>query len=358
MFEPYNVIMTTFSKPKISIIVPIYNVSTYLRECLLTIKQQSYQNLEILLINDGSTDGSGIICNEFVSSDSRFKVFHTANHGLSAARNLGLQNVTGDYIAFVDGDDKCDFEYFKNLIYHAMKYDSDLVFAGTSLLYRGGTIVKRSKLSSDLFTKEDCLKALFSIPPWNCEPISGGYVWTKLFSRDLIRDLIFDTSSNVSEDEIFSALALLRSKRPSILNRTGYIYRQRKSSLSNNRFFNYKILHSRLKILEVISKTFSDNCDRLYEVSLIGVCLAIVQSVSRWHMPKVYPEGERDFIKQVNTKFLPIAKKLMLSEKLPYSNFVVMSLLHHFGFALTCLLVGYNSCRFLNKRRKWSDYFD
>lgn len=89
----------------ISIIVPVYNVEPYLRKCLDSILDQTYRDLEILIIDDGSTDGSGAICDEYAGKDDRIKVFHTENKGLSAARNLGLDNATADWIGFVDSDD-------------------------------------------------------------------------------------------------------------------------------------------------------------------------------------------------------------------------------------------------------------
>ena len=89
----------------ISIIVPVYNVEPYLRKCLDSILAQTYRDLEILIIDDGSTDGSGRICDEYAGKDDRIKVFHTENHGLSAARNYALDRSHGDYIAFIDSDD-------------------------------------------------------------------------------------------------------------------------------------------------------------------------------------------------------------------------------------------------------------
>ena len=100
----------------ISVIVPVYNVEPYLRKCLDSILAQTYRNLEILVIDDGSTDGSGRICDEYAGRDERIKVFHTENHGLSCARNLGLDNANGEWIGFVDSDDWIEPDMYEVLL--------------------------------------------------------------------------------------------------------------------------------------------------------------------------------------------------------------------------------------------------
>src|SRR5690606_22590995 len=95
-----------FIMPKVSVIIPVYNTENYLRECLDSILAQTFTDFEVLLINDGSTDSSGKICDEYAEKDSRIKVFHKENGGVSSARNLGLDNAKGEWICFVDSDDE------------------------------------------------------------------------------------------------------------------------------------------------------------------------------------------------------------------------------------------------------------
>ena len=99
-------------KPLISIIVPVYNVEDYIEECLESLVKQTYKNLEIILIDDGSTDNSGEICDDYVLKDTRIKCFHQINQGVGAARNKGLEVAEGELIGFVDPDDYCDLEMF------------------------------------------------------------------------------------------------------------------------------------------------------------------------------------------------------------------------------------------------------
>ena len=113
--------------PLVSVIVPVYNVKDYLKDCLNSIVLQSYSHMEILLIDDGSTDGSGDICDEYAKKDSRIKVFHQKNLGLSAARNVGLNHMNGEYLTFVDSDDTISKFFLELLLKEILMYQVDMV---------------------------------------------------------------------------------------------------------------------------------------------------------------------------------------------------------------------------------------
>lgn len=325
----------------------------YLRECLNSIRNQTYKNFEVLLVDDGSTDSSGVICDEFAEIDDRFKVFHIDNSGLSSARNFALSRASGDWIGFVDSDDRCGENHFKIMIDNAICFDSDLIMVGFKSLNKAGlTDWANYKFQTNAVTTSEAIKTLFSVPPRNRSSASGGYVWSKLFSRKIVESIKFDESPSVTEDEIFTAFALFNARKPIVVNESHYEYRQRRSSLSNNSFFNYKILRARLKILKACEPDKS-----YYSDVLVGVCLAIVQSVSRWHRPEFYPEGEREFIRRINERFLPIAKDLMCQGKLTVRSFLIMWLLHFSDPLLRLILEVYNLYRPF-KGRDLSKYFD
>ena len=117
----------TKKDPKISVIVPVYKVKQYLEKCVNSITNQTYKNLEIILIDDGSPDGSPALCDKLSKTDNRIKVIHKENGGVSSARNTGLANATGDYIAFVDSDDWIELETFEECYKKAKKEKSDIV---------------------------------------------------------------------------------------------------------------------------------------------------------------------------------------------------------------------------------------
>ena len=126
---------------KISVIVPVYNVERYLKRCIESIINQTYKDLEIILVDDGSTDSSGNICDEYKKIDKRISVIHKKNGGLSDARNEGLKVVTGTYIAFVDSDDFLDLDMYEYMQKNIEKENADIVICGTKIDYDNGKII-------------------------------------------------------------------------------------------------------------------------------------------------------------------------------------------------------------------------
>ncbi len=339
--------------PLVSVIIPVFNVEQYLYDCLCSVKNQSYKNLDVLLIDDGSTDKSGDICDQFAKYDKRFTVFHTKNQGVSSARNLGIEHAKGSFVIFVDSDDICDPDHVEKLVEIALAYDSDFVFSGLRLLKKN---LLQTSASSSLKVKAlsvaDALKLLFSIHPWENTPVSGGYICTKLFSSKLIRNLRFESSKSLCEDEIFCSFAVMDSRNPICLDSQSYQYRQRKSSICNASFFNYKLLHSRLKIFSHFKK------DSLYsQIFSAAICLAIYQSVSQWHKKSVYPIGEQDFIRETNETYFLEAISLLKHNYISYKVFFVLWLLKYCETALKLLLILHNSLRRV-KGQRYKDYFE
>ena len=117
------------SRPLLSVIVPVYRVETYLPKCLDSLVGQTYADLEIILVDDGSPDRSGAICDEYAARDSRIVVIHQENRGASQARNAGLDRATGEFVAFVDSDDYLDFSMYENLMKAVVEYDADIVIS-------------------------------------------------------------------------------------------------------------------------------------------------------------------------------------------------------------------------------------
>ena len=176
----------------ISIIVPVYNVEPYLRKCLDSIVGQTYRDLEILVIDDGSTDCSGKICDEYAELDGRIKVFHTENRGLSAARNLGLNNAAGDYIGFVDSDDWVESDMYEVLMKKAEETGADIVECGFYIEY--SNIVKKKKISKLKLNNIDAIHALLR------GELSDA-VWCKLWKKHLFKIIRFP------EKRIFEEIA-------------------------------------------------------------------------------------------------------------------------------------------------------
>lgn len=220
----------------ISIIVPVYNVESYLERCLESIMNQSYSALQVILIDDGSTDNSGKICDTYKEKDDRFVVIHKENGGVSSARNEGLNICTGDYVAFVDADDYIHKDYCEVLLSTAEKYGADI--AGCSLMGTDGESFfqidelsldtqdeKRYSISEDSF----CFFKWYSINAPFC----------KLIRRTLIGDLRFEPSLCVGEDLLFYVKLLLKSGTCISLAKPMYYYLLRSDSAMRTRDFKH-----------------------------------------------------------------------------------------------------------------------
>ncbi|VSG28177.1 putative glycosyltransferase [Streptococcus pneumoniae] len=212
----------------ISIVVPIYNVENYLRMCLDSIQNQTYQNFECLLINDGSPDHSSKICEEFVEKDSRFKYFEKANGGLSSARNLGIEcsgGGGGAYITFVDSDDWLEHDALDRL-YGALKKENADISIGRYNSYDETRYVYMTYVT-DPDDSLEVIEGKAIMDREGVEEVRNGN-WTvavlKLFKRELLQDLPFPIGK-IAEDTYWTWKVLLRASRIVYLNRCVYWYR-------------------------------------------------------------------------------------------------------------------------------------
>lgn len=218
-------------EPLITVIVPVYNVEKYIRQCVESIIAQSCRRLEILLIDDGSTDGCGEICDAYEREDRRIRVFHTANRGLSAARNLGLEHAGGDYISFLDGDDWMETNALARMLDAALRYDADLVEAERRMEWVGRKPAEIRPGEPLVLKGEDILAAFANTRLRNL-------AWNKLYRACLFAQLRFP-EGRVYED-IFTTYRLMISLAESSgtavrLPEALFHYRVRKSGISHAR---------------------------------------------------------------------------------------------------------------------------
>lgn len=208
-----------------SVIIPVFNAEKYLVNCIESILNQSYENFELLLVNDGSSDNSGYICDTYAEKDKRVKVFHTSNFGVSSARNLGLQNSSGEYILFVDADDWIEDGYILDFYNSIINYNFDLIVSGyhhDNLILK--TNVIKSAIKEEAIINDDIAKILTHLEDGNL--LSS--VWGKLFKKELIDDckLVFDTKISFGEDTLFTWSYLIHINSISVLGCIGYHYIQ------------------------------------------------------------------------------------------------------------------------------------
>lgn len=224
----------------ISVIVPVYNVEKYLKKCIKSIMSQSYTNLEIILINDGSTDNSGKICDELKEQDKRIKVIHKSNGGLSDARNAGLKIANGKYIGFVDSDDYIAEDMFETLYNINKKYNSDISIVSFYEIYKDKVIGVRDSKKLQELTKIDAMKELL------IDTNIQSYAWNKLFRRELFEGLEFPTNKNF-EDIATTLLLFEKANKVVLLEEPKYYYVRRDDSIVGVR--NYKTYKDYLDVI-------------------------------------------------------------------------------------------------------------
>ena len=223
-------VITKTGGPPVSIVVPVYNVSRYLPQCLESVLSQTYQNIEVLIVDDGSTDGSGSICDRFAERDPRIRVIHTDNRGLSAARNLGLESISGAFISFIDSDDWIEPNTVETLVKAALQTKADVVTMKACMEYVGKTSYPQVvKKRSHVYRGGDILAAY-------AEGLLGNAAWNKLYRAECFRDLRFPYGHNY--EDVVVAWKLMKGLSENggavaALSEVLYHFRARKSSISH-----------------------------------------------------------------------------------------------------------------------------
>ena len=218
---------------QISIIVPVYNVEPYLRQCLDSILGQTFTNFEVLLINDGSPDSSGDICREYVAKDSRFHYFEKENGGLSDARNYGIERAQGEYLTFIDSDDFVNEKHLENLFLASRLTNADITIGGFSRFENGTFWLYQDHFSSDSlvsFTSAQAIQhldSMFDVPFLNFSIVCG-----KLFKRDLFKELRFQYGK-YAEDQFIIWKLYLKARSIYTFNVDSYVYRINNTGMSS-----------------------------------------------------------------------------------------------------------------------------
>lgn len=233
------------TQPQISIVVPVYNLEKYLESTVGMLTEQTYRNLEIILVDDGSTDASPAICDRLAAQDARILVIHTENRGVSAARNTGLRKASGEYIGFCDGDDQLDrdmYEYLYRLISDA---DADISICGVCTCYADGSRKMRQMGCDAVFqSPQEAICSLLHMK-------TSRSIYAKLFRADVISGLYMPEDIRVREDEYYSYMAFCRAKRIVCGAQAKYTYIRRDGSSSmaafSEKFFDMLTVCDRLE---------------------------------------------------------------------------------------------------------------
>ncbi|MGL5980490.1 MAG: glycosyltransferase family 2 protein [Phocaeicola sp.] len=218
--------------PKISVIVPVYKVEQYLPKCIESILSQSFTDFELLLINDGSPDNCGAICDEYAAKDERIRVFHKENGGVSSARNLGLENAKGDWIIFVDSDDWLPINAVETLYLKAVETGTDIVCGDYKTVYSEENTHYRERGKYDVASREEFYDIIFTETIYN--------LWEKMFRKSLFSPALIEIPRTINHGEDFLLFIQLidRSTKIAKVNQSVYNYFMREDSSTHTFGFN------------------------------------------------------------------------------------------------------------------------
>ncbi len=293
-------------KPLVSIIVPVYNVGELVLKCLDSLISQSYEQIEIVVVDDGSTDGSGKLCDDFAKKDKRIKVFHKKNGGLSSARNYGIKKASGEYVCLVDSDDYVKKDFVKKLV-DVVREDVDVVVCGFN------DEVPEAKVMTG---KDATIKLL--IGQNNMEVIA----WNKMYRRELFDEVLYPDGRNY-EDTLTTYKLLSKAKKVAYVGESLYVYVERGGSITNKDKKEEK-LKSREEAAKEAMTYFDKGTDlwRAAEISMLTAKLAWVDFAIRGDVDKKYLKDGMEWVRSHKKELLGnkyLSKKLKL-----YINLVTM----------------------------------
>lgn len=250
------------NEPKISVIVPVYNIEKYIKNCLISIQNQTYKNIEVIVINDGSADGSLNVIYDTIQNDDRFVVINQKNTGVSLARRNGIEKATGEYIGFVDGDDTIEPYMFERLIANAMKFNADISHCGYLIVNQNNKTTPhygtgKTAEQDNFCGVKDLLDGSF-IEPGLCN---------KLFHRKLFGNIRYNESDNIknNEDLLLNFYLFSNSEKSVYEDFCPYHYIQHEGSASNSELNEHQLFDP-LKVISIITENVIENKE-LYSIA-------------------------------------------------------------------------------------------
>lgn len=326
-----------------SLIVPIYNAASYLKRCLDSIQNQTFQDIEVILVDDGSTDESSEICQEYCKNDSRFHLYKKENDGVAAARNYGLAKATGSYICFVDSDDYVKPTYVEELYNAIIQKQTDLVIQGVDRVV-GNHHQIRGEYQDCLFQLPNQHKELFK----SVSVVTSGGVYAKLFNASIIREHNLSFSSDVclAEDQGFVLDYLYHAQSVQLSSRINYFYCENQKGLSTY-YYSFQTeeeSYNQLTCLwqKLMQKYPSSDLINDYAV-FIG------NFVNRMYYSNIIHPANKQYrsqnFKEIQAKYLPQFKQLYRPTS-AFTRFLKFCIIHHlpwlYRLAMKAAILRYN----------------
>lgn len=277
-------------KHKVSIIIPVYNVKDYLEKCIESVVQQSYKNLEIIIVDDGSTDGSQFICDEFLKKDERIKVIHKMNGGLSDARNVGYSESTGKYIFFLDSDDWLVLNAIE-ILYNTLRMcEADIAVANYYYQYDSKSVKANEIAETRVYDRQEAMEALLR------NDLIKNFAWGKLYKRELLEKYKFPVGK-LFEDVYWTHLIFNQAEKVVLVKEELVYYYQRSTSISYK--FDIRKIHiveGYLERRKFVAKEFPEFLYLIDETIISLVTSLYIESL-RNYKKGVHSEFKRELLK-------------------------------------------------------------
>lgn len=296
----------------LSVIIPIYNVEKYLTKCIESVINQTYKNIEIILVNDGSTDNSKEIIDKYSSIDSRIKVINKKNGGLSDARNVGIELAKGEYITFLDSDDWIELNMYEKLYKYIKQENADIVQCSYQKVYDEEVNNQKNKEEVNIMSGE---KSLYNLGEKTV------VVWNKIYKRELFNDIRFP-KGKYHEDEFTIYKVLYKANKIVDLNLPLVYYRQREDSIMNSKF-NLKRLDALEAFNERLAFYKEKNLDELQQITFAQILhftnlfyIKIKDSDidNKHEILKVLRKSiKKDYILFMKNKYVTLKQKILLT---------------------------------------------
>lgn len=296
----------------ITIIIPVYNTAKFLNQCLNSIMQQTYKNIEVIIIDDGSTDESIEICKKMQRNDERISVIHQKNSGVSVARNNAINIAKGKWIIFVDSDDYIEVEMVERLYNSVKKYDADYAVCGYTWISEKSSNIKKEYVSE----KEMVISPIEALRMHYFEKYTVNYVtmWGKIIRRKIWENLKFMPNIFYEDIEIMPKL-LLKCNKIVVLNYAGYRYVQREGFIMHDEKIKDKCYQDAIKIfLEHIHFYEKHGLDEIKQVNIRLLLDKIITSDLHETIPKVQMDYSkslyREYYQRIDNKKTPLILKI------------------------------------------------
>lgn len=298
----------------ISIIVPVYNAEKYIRRCINSIINQTYTNFELILIDDGSSDKSSNICDEYAACDGRIKVIHTENKGVSSARNTGLNVANGAYIGFVDSDDWLESDMYEFLLENAENYKADISCCNYYVNGDKETIIEHQQIESIVSYNEGCTESFLERKTF------GNNIWNKIFKKSVIKEG-FNVDLSIGEDAYFLFKVCLNSKSIVCCKEAKYHYFIRMGSATKTGF-NPKVFQSLVftdMIIDDVKNKAPKSVDKAYAYGYMSY-FNVLNAIIYHKMESKYPMQYEKIVSFLNSEMKRVKPEKSISKLKLYAT--------------------------------------